>query len=250
MSVLCKASDFSEDAVADASDSLYSACFIAVAECLLVRTFKEADRLKWKHFALWLRICFECRNWNTGRRFCVSTMKVPNHVPFVGHLKTILLICWHRSLCRTPSRGDSQQLASLGFEDVSMLAISVLEQIAAAMRNRMGKTAGCTLHTSPNDRKMCDLCCERRSRNKRTSRVTLSYWFVGRRCTSKTVVCARQNRSSVHVERSGFATCPSSFRHHHFRHHYPQHHMFHSIFPNIPIVLFISFSKFNIQLIF
>ena len=30
--------------------------------------------------------------------------------------------------------------------------------------------------------------------------------FVGRLCTSKTVVCARRNRSSVHVERSGVAT--------------------------------------------
>ena len=109
-------------------------------------------------------------------------------------------------------------------------------------------------------------------------------WFVGRLCTSKTVVCARQSRSSVHViwsgvaasllffiishsvvcarrhvltsrssvhvAGSGFATCHSSFRHHQLRHHYPQHHLFRSIFCNIISVLFLSLSKFIIQLIF
>ena len=57
--------------------------------------------------------------------------------------------CWisrvssYSNIADAPSRGDTRQLVALGFEDVSMLATVFLEQIFAAMVEKLGKTAGC-----------------------------------------------------------------------------------------------------------
>ena len=53
--------------------------------------------------------------------------------------------CWitrvssYSNLADDPSRGRTQQLLQLGFEDISLLALSALEQTAAIMLNKVGQ---------------------------------------------------------------------------------------------------------------
>ena len=51
----------------------------------------------------------------------------------------------YSNILDAPSRRDTRLLKTLGFEDVSTFATISLEQILAAMMDKLGKTAGCML---------------------------------------------------------------------------------------------------------
>ena len=63
--------------------------------------------------------------------------------PIRTHRVTSLVA--YSNLLDAPSRRDTRLLKALGFEDVSTFATISLEQILAAMMDKLGKTAGCML---------------------------------------------------------------------------------------------------------
>ena len=88
----------------------------------------------------------------------------------------------YSNLADAPSRGQLQQLVLLGFEDVSILACSALEQTVAIMRKKWGR--GLTAPSCPKDKKFM-ICSERRPSNKRMPCMTLYYSFSDLRRTNK-----------------------------------------------------------------
>eukprot|EP00435_Cladocopium_sp_Y103_P043234 s526_g12.t1 len=100
---------------------------------------------------------------NEGTKFCLirgasenDTVDVISQI-FAEQEVFTKTVCWiarvssFSNIADDPSRGDSQQLIRLGFEDVSIQALVVLEQLTAAIVGKMGTADGCRV--KPIDKK-------------------------------------------------------------------------------------------------